>query len=141
MGYTTEFTGILKFKKEPSASELAYLSKFLGEDIREHSEWLNPDKAHYYIQYAIADDYTGIEWDGGEKFYDAEGCVNLIIANMQIKYPDFGFDGELLAQGEDYDDRWILRMVNNKAVRVDQPRIGSKITCPHCSKNFILEGE
>lgn len=139
MGYTTIFQGRLEFTSVLSAPALAKLKKFEFADIREHPEWKNPSKAGYYIQFRLCDDFQGIEWDETEKFYDSVECVDLIIAEMQTDFPDFGLRGELYCQGEDYDDRWILRVKDNKAMRVEQPRSGQRVTCPHCGSDFNLE--
>jgi hypothetical protein len=52
---------------------------------------------------------------------------------MRLKYPDFGLTGELLAQGEDNGDVWILAMENGKA------KHKKKVTCPHCEEEFLLD--
>ena len=140
MGYTTSFDGQLSFTTELKASELSYLGQFMGADIRGHPEWIN-NLTEYgsYIQFELAKDFSGIKWDGSEKFYNADGCVNLIIENMQAKYPDFGLEGELLAQGGDAGDRWYLRIVDGKAVRIEHPFLGQEVECPHCECKFKLE--
>lgn len=140
MGYTTDFTGKLAFTNEPKASELAELNKFLGEDCRQHPEWGNTSLS--YIDLKLSKDFSGLEWDGSEKTYDLVDKVNLLIENMQKKYPHFGLSGELLAQGEEIGDIWRLVVKNNTAeeVRVDLSH-KKKVTCPHCSEDFFLEEE
>lgn len=140
MGYSTDFTGELKFNKELAASELSELKKFFGEDCRDHPEW-DGASGLYYIDLEFNDDFSGIRWNGAEKTYDMPECINMIITNMRKKFPSFGLFGEMLAQGEDYDDRWVLTIVDGKATRKEQPRIGQKITCPHCDGIFTLEAE
>ena len=141
MGYTTEFEGQLTFTKPLMAEQLAYLNTFLGENGRDHPEWVGPNlsKEISYIQFELTKDFTGIQWDGSEKFYFAVEAVNLILVNMQAKYPDFGLYGSLTAQGEEIDDRWQLAIVDGKAIRKDVPIIGQKVTCPHCNRDFVLE--
>lgn len=140
MGYSTSFSGELLFTTEPKASELAELNKFLGEDCRQHPEWGNTSLS--YIDLKLSKDFSGLEWDGSEKTYDFVDKVNLLIENMQKKYPHFGLSGELLAQGEEISDIWRLVVKNNIAeeVRVDLSH-KKKVTCPHCSEDFFLEEE
>lgn len=140
MGYSTSFSGELLFTTEPKASELAELNKFLGEDCRQHPEWGNTSLS--YIDLKLSKDFSGLEWDGSEKTYDLVDKVNLLIENMQKKYPHFGLSGELLAQGEEIGDIWRLVIKNNTAeeVRVDLSH-KKKVTCPHCSEDFFLEEE
>lgn len=140
MGYTTTFNGSLKFTKELSAKELAYLSQFInGTTIQ--PEWINPQNIRGYMQFELTKDFDGIKWDGSEKFYDSVECVNIIIDNMKAQFPDFGLEGYLECQGEDYADIWMLAIADGKAVEKKTPRIGEEITCPRCGDNFILEGK
>lgn len=141
MGYTTTFKGTLKFNPDLTAKELGHLKKYLGEDIRDHLEWLEggfEEKDLYYVQFEINDDFSGIEWDGSEKFYGSVDCVNLLTKEMRKVRPDFEFTGELQAQGEEADDRWILRMKDGIAKGVKLVSSGDKVECPHCGETFSL---
>jgi hypothetical protein len=138
MGYTTTFDGILKFKNELKSSELAYLKTLFDEDCRDHPEWNARDL--YYIQWELSDDFSGIQWDGSEKFYGSVETVNLIIRLMNEKFDNgFGFIGELICQGESYDDRWKLSCDGTNAKRIDIVLSGKKVECPHCGEEFIAE--
>lgn len=141
MGYTTKFTGELLFTKELKASELAELKKYLEEDCREHPEW--NVKNLTYIDLVLNDDFSGIKWNGAEKTYDLTEKVNLIIKQMRNVYPDFGLVGELLAQGEEAGDVWILSVENNVAREktIDLNKNKKKVTCPHCDEEFYLPSE
>jgi hypothetical protein len=137
MGYTTQFKGILKFTKELNGKELKKVKSFLGEDCRKHDEWGRTDLS--YIDLALTDDFSGLEWDGSEKTYDLQDKVNVIIDEMQKEFPDFGLEGFLVAQGEDVEDRWTLVIENGRAVQKPVEIKGVKIRCPHCSEEFIAE--
>ena len=115
MGYSTQFKGKLKFTTDIPLTTFKYLQSILGEDCRDHPEW-NAGKLTY-IDLQVTDDFEGIEWNGSEKTYDLVDKINLIIKLMKEKYPKFGLTGELLAQGEDIDDRWILKMEDNIAIQ------------------------
>ena len=124
MGYSTDFRGTLEFTHELTASQLAYLNIILGEDCREHPEWqadINAVSDHKldYIDLELATDFSGIRWNGAEKTYSMTECVNLIIRLMQKRWPDFGLEGKLEAQGEDWDDRWFLVVDGGTATRED----------------------
>jgi hypothetical protein len=137
MGYSTEFTGKLEFANEVTAKQLAKLNTFLGEDCRDHPEWGATNMT--YIDLQLTDDFTGLEWDGSEKTYDLTEKVNLIIEKMRDEFPDFELKGELMAQGEDMEDRWKLKIERGKAVEVKIQIMGRKCKCPHCGEDFILE--
>ncbi len=144
MGYDTRFTGELKFANEINVKELADLWAFFGEDCRDHPEW-EPgahDSGLYYVDLVLLDDFSGIKFDDDtEKTSLCAGMVNMITANMRKSHPDFCLSGELVAQGEDAEDRWRLVMdPDGNARRVEWPRVGQRLTCPHCEEEFIMEG-
>ena len=64
MGYTTTFSGQLFFKKELVASQLAKLSKILGEYSGSHPEWNADDDD--LIQFELNEYFSGIKWEGGK---------------------------------------------------------------------------
>ena len=138
MGYTTEFSGELKFVVPLTAPELAFINAFFGEDPREHKEW-NADREIGYIDLELTKDFSGIKWDGAEKNRGMVEAVNLIIEQMKKIKPDFAFYGAMQAQGEDMEDRWNLVIDNGIAKRVETPLPGEKIKCPHCEECFYYE--
>lgn len=142
MGYTTEFTGELRFTHELTASQLAYIQQFLGEDVRDHKDWGTPEELglQYTVDLRLTNDFSGIEWDGSEKAYHMVNQVNFVIGKMKDKYPDFGLVGRLSARGEDCDDVWELVIENGVAVQHELTPTGTKVTCPHCEGTFYWEG-
>jgi hypothetical protein len=137
MGYSTQYIGELKFKKELVASELAYLKQFLGKDVRDHEDW--PQVDNYYISLEFTDNYDGLKWDYSEKVYGMDEIINFIIDQMCLKFSDFELEGEFNCQGEDIDDRYQIVIKENRAVKIETPPIGTKIECPHCEREFYLE--
>lgn len=117
MKYTTEFSGKLLFRGDTPVSAIRKLNTILGQDCREHPEWGRSNLT--YIDLKVTDDLDGIEWNGSEKTYDLSEKVNLVIDLMREAYPNFKLTGELLAQGEDIHDRWILRMIDNVATVIE----------------------
>lgn len=146
MGYSTEFKGVLNFNTELTASQLAYLAKFLGKDRRDlgifdDEAYAKADYGDYWYHFdlELTDSFDGVKWNQAEKTDNMEGIVNFLIDKMQEVCPGFTFEGTLYAQGEDCEDRWELRMVNGRAVRIDVPILGQKINCPLCGGTFILD--
>ncbi len=142
MGYNTRFRGVLKFTCPMDVEKLQHLAKFLNSaDPEDYPDWIIPAGAKKpYIQLRVTKDYSGIEWDKSDKFYDATDAVNIILVNMRAKYPEFGLTGSLEAQGEDMIDRWTLVVEDNVAKEI--PYInpyGKEICCPNCRKKFILD--
>ena len=138
MGYTTVFSGELKFVAPLTAPELAFINTFLGADPRENKEW-NADHEMGYIDLQLTKDFSGIKWDGSEKNRGMVEAVNLIIEQMKKIKPDFALSGAMQAQGEDMGDRWNLVIDGGIAKRVETPPPGEKIKCPRCDKYFFYE--
>ena len=148
MGYSTDFRGKLKFRNELSASHIAYLLTFLGADRRDigyDDPWDYIDgkygKYWYHIDLEFTEDFSGLKWNDCEKTYELENIINFLTYKMDEKFPDFDFEleGQLQAQGEDMEDRWTLFMKNGKAIKLQRPKKGKKIECPHCEEEFYLE--
>jgi hypothetical protein len=138
MGYTTEFRGELRFSKELTASQLAAVKAMCGEDCRDHPEWGAPGL--FYIDLELTDDFTAIKWNGAEKTYNLDKLVNVVLAEMRKKWPDFGLLGTLAAQGEDAEDRWELTILEDgQAHKMQIATTGKIVACPHCDKRFALE--
>jgi len=137
MGYSTEFRGKLEFVNEITSKQLAKVITFLGEDCRLHPEWGATNLT--YIELRLTDDFTGLEWNGRPKTYNLTEKVNLIIEKVREEFPEFELKGELMAQGEDIEDRWKLKIEGGKAVKIEMKIAGRKCECPYCGEEFILE--
>ena len=147
MGYSTDYKGVFKFKDELKSSELAHLNQFLGEDVRDHEEW-QTDKlgkeiaeGNFYINICLADDFSGVMWNEDEKTNGMEDQINFLTAQMKKIKPDFAFEGEMMAQGEEWDDRY--KIVISKGVAVKKSVIikGRKVECPECEHVFLIDEE
>ena len=55
--------------------------------------------------------------------------------------PGFGLEGQLIAQGEIFTDRWLCKIENGIAVEKKIEIKGQKVTCPHCDEEFIIDTE
>lgn len=142
MGYSTEYKGILYFKNELMASEIAHLIKFLGEDIRDLGFTEEDVEGYWFhIQLEITDDYDGIQWNGSEKTTDMEHIINFITKQMRKQYSKFELTGELFAQGQEFGDVFKIVMQDGVAIRKEIIIEGNIIKCPECEKKFILKEE
>jgi hypothetical protein len=134
MGYNTEYKGTLYFTNELTAKQLAYLNTILDEDTRDHEDWPNID--NYWVSLALTEQFDGLEWNGQEKTYFMDEIINFVIEMMQKKYPEFGLTGKFECQGEEMDDRYIIKIDGGKAIVIETPPLGEKIQCPHCEQYF-----
>lgn len=146
MGYTTEFYGRIKVEPPLNKEEIEFLTKFsrtrrmnrrngpyfvdgteaFGQgqdpDITEYN-YPPPGQPGLWCQWLPSDDGEYIEWDGGEKFYNAAEWMTYIIehflklgaiGNAELPFlKDHICNGEIEAQGEDHDDRWLLKVTDN----------------------------
>lgn len=142
MGYSTNYDGELRFTRELTASELAAVKKWLGEDVRDH-DWKHAHDEYggywYYIDLELTDDFGGLKWSGTEKTGDLSCIANFLIDRVREIVPDFGLSGQMNAQGEDFDDRWSLVFEEGRAVHKNVAITGKIVECPHCEGRFELE--
>ena len=160
MGYDTDFFGEVAVAPPLNQAERAYLDKFaqtcrmdrergpyfvdgtgsFGQgpdpDIRDSTR--PPDgQPGFWCQWIPNEDGSALEWDRGEKFYEADQWMAYLIAHFlkpgaeasktdEPQFAEFTFDhvldGEIEAQGEEPVDMWLLRVRSNQ-VTVLQGRV------------------
>jgi hypothetical protein len=139
MGYSTDFYGVVKVTPALNSEEIDYLNAFaesrrmvrLGgpyctsdDAISMGSGYNTPPAGQpgLWCQWVPTPCGNYIEWDGNEKFYNADDWMKYLIEHflMPGAKAELGFlqknhtlNGKIEAQGEDPDDRWLLRVVNN----------------------------
>lgn len=151
MGYDTQFEGHVEVSPPLNEHEVEYLNRFASTRRMEHkqgpyaavrgSDGLyrdDPDVINYnsppagqpglWCQWVVTDDGKFIEWDEGEKFYNAEEWMVYIIGHFLMpgglasksgdpQFEHFTFDhtvnGEIGARGDDFDDIWTLVVTDN----------------------------
>lgn len=139
MGYSTQFTGRLNLVHPATPEQREALREMFGEDCRDHPEWEAPGL--YYIDLQLTADGQGIQWDGAEKTYDLDQLVNVVLREMRKRWPAFGLEGSMTAQGDEVSDRWSLAIgPDGMAHKLPLASTGCVVTCPHCQECFSLEG-
>jgi len=150
LGYSTTFWGQVDIVPPLTKKEIHYLQKFQGTRRmnRTSGEYFvdgtgsmgqgndpdiinsndpPPEQPSLWCGWTVTDDGCYIEWNGAEKFHDAEKWMWYILRNFlqknaiaRLRYPEeFKFlkghicSGTIEAQGEDYDDRWKLVVDDN----------------------------
>lgn len=157
MGYTTEFEGRVSIDPPLNKIEAEYLRRFAAsrrmnreagpyycEDDGQFGQtgaggvidYSQPgrDQPGLWCQWVPTDDLAGLEWDQGEKFYDAAEWMEYLIDHFLRPYgrasvsgdPQFvGFtfdhvvNGTINAYGERPTDRWRL-VVKDNVVTVEE---------------------
>lgn len=140
MGYNTDFKGRLEIVHPLTEEQITHLDTILDEDCRDHPEW--ETDGLYYVDLVLSSNAKYLEWNGAEKTYDLDQLVNVVITQMRKKWPEFSLSGEMFAQGENFDDRWILRIEEDGfAHKIRIKFAGKTTTCPHCGEKFSTEEE
>lgn len=107
MGYTTKFTGEIKLSRKLTFAEAKYLLE-MGEDSDVTKERFGIDT---YMQWAPTKDLDGIVWDGNEKFYEYEKCMEALCTHLIAIGVEA--DGELRWSGEDASDAGQIIVIKN----------------------------
>jgi len=148
MGYTTDFEGKITIEPPLNIKEFKYLETFastrrmnrkngpyyLGTgnfgQAREADiiDYNSPpdDQPGLWCQWVPTEDGEGLEWDGGEKFYNATEWMQYLIDHFLGDDPiakkvdaDFDFlqghtlNGTIYAQGEEPGDIWKIVVKDN----------------------------
>lgn len=165
MGYSTEFTGTVSVDPPLNGPEMAYLRKFAQSrryqcsggpyHVETDGDWnrhsgctaINTNQEPsgqpgLWCKWEPTEDGTGIEWNGVEKFYDADAWMRYLIDHFLRRaayasdsgggrFRHFTFnhviDGRIEAQGEDPDDRWTLVVENNSVSVVKYPTLAERM--------------
>ena len=92
----------------------AYPGKNFGQDHTEDIiDYNHPPKNQpgLWLDWIVSDDRMGIEWSGGEKFYNYVEWLEYILSNFF--HPIYLFNGEIEYQGEEDDDHGLIIVKNN----------------------------
>jgi len=141
MGYTTEFEGVLKFTRELTGRELASINKVLNNSNEMDQDMRKFEHRHMisYIDLQLTDDFQGVEWNGAEKTYCMHEMIGFVSLKLEQLSPPCSFVGELLCQGEDVEDRYILKVTGDKVKKIKIELSGIKCECPDCGAIFRQE--
>lgn len=139
MGYTTRFEGLLLFDRDLTVREYKELLKIADYNEQDDGVLLDytdaPETMPHgsYLQWQPNNYGTGLEWNGGEKFYDYVHWLRWLIKHY-FTPRNITLNGELRWQGEDISDVGILTVDNNK---VTTQKLEIKLTeCPSCGHRF-----
>jgi hypothetical protein len=161
MGYTTMFTGRVTISPALNPYEISYLQRFaevrhmhrtkgpyfvagggyagqaIEPDVVADGREAHPGQPGFWCQWVPVEDGSAIEWDGGEKFYDAEKWMAYLIETflkpgatvaheLADPVPDWVYpeefahltfdhivNGVIGAQGEESEDWWRLEVRDN----------------------------
>ena len=142
MGYTTDFSGKFNLNKSLTVNDFSFLNKlnetrrmarnvdekygvegefFIGgkgmggqDNDSTIIDYNRPPKTQpgLWCQWRPTEDGEGIEWDGGEKFYNYVQWLEYIIKNI-LAPRGYVLNGEVKWRGEDFDDTGTIVVLDN----------------------------
>lgn len=115
MGYTTRLKGQFHFDKMPHGTVLAAIGALDGVSGRTDGAKGMPDS---YCQWTLTKDFSGIHWDGGEKFYDYVEWAQWIIDKI-LTPANIALYGEIEFFGEDSSDIGKLVIADGKVKSIE----------------------
>lgn len=131
MGYTTDFVGRFTVEPRLTMEQFAELSELV--------EWPGDGKARGgYCQWKPTKDGKGLEWDGGEKFYDYVECLEWII-RTKLKPWGCVLSGSVKYKGEQRDDRGTVEVAANVVTKRETGLFEQGKTPLETAKNALRE--
>lgn len=115
MGYTTKFQGKFEFEGDLCAEGVLSLMDLHSNDSNEQPE----ESPGGYCQWQLTKDRKGIEWDGGEKFYDYVEWLQYIIDHI-LQPNNVRLRGTVYYSGEEITDNGVLTITETKNQFVDK---------------------
>jgi hypothetical protein len=112
MGYTTQFDGKFKLSRALTVKEAKTLVDF-SEERHGGNLDIYPGFPGFWCDWVPTEDGEGIEWNGGEKFYDYEKWLQLIIDTYLTPW-GIKLTGKVEYQGEEIGDHGTVSVVKGK---------------------------
>lgn len=112
MGYQTDFRGQLDFDKELDHEQVSQLKEF-NETRHGGNTQPYPGMPGFWCQWVPTEDAKGLEWDGGEKFYEYVEWLEYLIEHF-VEPWGLKLNGEIEWRGEEWDDKGTIVVVNNE---------------------------
>lgn len=110
MGYSTDFTGVIRIEPPLSAIQAGEVARFCEQRYDDES-WPS-------IRCNWRTDGRILRWSGAEKSYAMQQWLQLLVDRFFRPWRR-ALNGRVLAQGESRDDVWVLECWNNAVVRED----------------------
>lgn len=111
MGYTTDFQGRFKLSEPLTVEQKNTLDEFADTRHGGNTE-VEAGKPGFWCQWRPTQDGEGLEWDGGEKFYNYTEWLNYIVENF-LKPWGLTLNGTVHWRGEEFGDNGKIEVDNN----------------------------
>lgn len=135
MGYTTDFDGVLHLSRPLTVPEFNELKKLGEEYEKKDYAKVNPEHPDSYLQWVPTKDGEGLEWNGGEKFYDYVEWLEWLI-KYWFTPKNIELNGAIRWQGEEIGDVGRIE-VNHNTVKAIELEVTGVVECPECGERFV----
>lgn len=131
MGYDTDYKGCILF--EPATPEIV---KFIYEIVERTDLHEDPDYPHDWhldhmfssLDLELDDNEDGLWWQSGERSYDLDDQINVLVHMVRKKFPDFRISGGSMEMLEECEDpKFIIPRLDGTVMRVEAevvPKMG-----------------
>lgn len=137
MGHTTQFDGILQFDRQLTVDEFNDLKRLAEDEFdSDFYKKFADKKPNSYLQWYPTDDGKGLEWDGGEKFYNYIEWLEWLVEKF-FKPKGIKCNGIINWQGEEIGDLGKITVTDN-VVSTQEIKIET-VECPNCGEVFARE--
>lgn len=115
IGYNTDLYGSIDFDKALTDEQAAEFQEFCNKDHRNES--YSPSYG-YWCQYELQPGNQSFAWDGGEKFYNYEEWIKILIEQL-FKPWGITLNGVMQWSGEEADDNGYIYVTNNEVTSIN----------------------
>lgn len=115
MGYSTHYKGTIRIYNL-DLERVRILNLYLGKDKREIVQHIPPgeDLPFTFFSVELNEEMTALQWDGAEKTYGMLEMLNFLRLIAQL---EFGEGDNMVCQGDEIEDRYILVVENNEVIK------------------------
>ncbi len=133
MGYSTDYQGQIRINNL-DLERVRILNLYLGKDKRDLNLLKEDFEAlpFYFFNVELNVGMTALQWDGSEKTYGMLEMLNFLREKATL---EFGEGDNMVCQGEEGPDRYLLVVENNEIVKKTE-LVGRSASCPKCSHQF-----
>lgn len=140
MGYTTTFEGSFNLSRQLASEHADILFDLAETDSRECADLLKEGAPSGYCQWRPTRRLDGIEWDGGEKFYEYSEWLQFII-DKRLKPWGYMLTGSVHYSGEGRGDNGLLVISDGRVSKQKSINLGKPEAFATAVENAVVKGE
>lgn len=116
MGYNTRFEGDIAISPPASALTLILVNTFCDDQDKIRGKEIDNRPSDGWCDWRVAKDGASIGHSGMEKSRCMEAWLEYLIRKFFIP-GGYHLEGEIRCQGEDFADRYLIKVVDNRVTK------------------------